>query len=73
MTRTNSDDPAFPLPPEGDDAIAGLTKHEYFAAMALQGLLASTPSEDITPGTCKIFAKDAVYFADLLIEALNQP
>jgi hypothetical protein len=44
----------------------GLTKREYFAAMALQGLLAN----DSALITSK--ARDAVQAADALIEILNK-
>ena len=44
----------------------GLTKREYFAAMALQGLLAN----DSALITSK--ARDAVKAADALIEELNK-
>lgn len=54
----------------------GLTKREYFAAAALQGLLANSYSK---PGTqplseapIKVFGESAVRLADALIEALNQ-
>ena len=44
----------------------GLTKREYFAAMALQGLLATGDYQ-------AQIAKDAIYWADALIEELNKP
>lgn len=43
----------------------GLTKFEYFAAMALQGLLASDVLSEAT-------AKNAVKCAKLLIDELNK-
>ena len=45
----------------------GLTKREYFAAMALQGLLAKYGSDYQVQ-----IAKDAIYWADALIEELNK-
>lgn len=46
----------------------GLTKREYFAAMAMQGLLAKIGNR-----TGKIYTIiDAVKHADALIKALNQ-
>ena len=51
----------------------GLTKREYFAAMAMQGLLAyprDPPNVDKS-NVCNVFAKSAVKFADTLIETLN--
>lgn len=47
--------------------VGGLTKREYFAAMALQGLLAY-PGE----GEFKKFTELSVMCADLLIEELNK-
>jgi molybdopterin biosynthesis enzyme len=44
----------------------GLTKREYFAAMALQGYLANNPSN-----VFKV-VKDAVETADILIAELNK-
>jgi len=46
----------------------GLTKREYFAAMAMQGLLSN-----IKPETLIIeLAKEAVILSDALIEELNK-
>jgi hypothetical protein len=60
----NYDNSAFPR----KDGIyhQGLTKREYFAAKALQGLLA-----DPTTIISKTVAEDAVKLADHLIQALN--
>lgn len=45
---------------------SGLTKREYFAAMAMQGLLANNKSEH------KYCVISAVEYADDLIEVLNK-
>jgi hypothetical protein len=45
----------------------GLTKREYFAAMALQGLLATNSTT-----TIEYYAIDAVIIADALIDELNK-
>ena len=45
----------------------GLTKREYFAAMALQGLLA-----DSIPASIEVNVRLSVQAADALIKALNQ-
>lgn len=76
-TKTNPNDSAFATPSVLDvinaykeEGQAGLTKREYFAAMALQGLLASNKygkSEHI------VAADEAVYIADYLIIGLNHP
>lgn len=47
------------------DSSDGLTKREFFAALALAGLLASS-NDDLEP-----IARSAVRAADSLIEALN--
>lgn len=45
----------------------GLTKREYFAAMAMQGLLTKFGNDYELQ-----IAKDAIYWADTLIEELNK-
>lgn len=47
----------------------GLTKREYFAAMAMQGILASPNSNFDTPNS---IAGQSVRMADILIDRLNQ-
>ena len=48
----------------------GLTKREYFAAMAMQGLCAnSIPGNHHKP---EVLCKDAVEYADTLIKELNK-
>jgi len=57
----------YPLSPAfSGEGAAGLTKREYFAALALQGLL--------TPGgmKCRYAVRLAVEAADLLIEELRK-
>ena len=60
----NYDNSAFPRK-IGEQA-PGLTKREYFAAMALQGLLALPPKI-----ISKTVAEDAVKLADHLIQCLS--
>lgn len=64
ITRPN--DPATPAA-EGPQGFKGLTKREHFAAIALQGRMASPE----WPGTKEEVAKHAVSYADALINALN--
>lgn len=72
--KTISNEPAFSKAafyhPDGgcDSPNKGLTKREYFAAMALQGLL-SNPSAD---HPFSEVADDAVKAAEFLIERLNE-
>ena len=72
--KTFGNSPAFSKPafyhPDGaiDLPNNGLTKREYFAAMALQGLLTDNES----PNSREEFAGYAVKFADALIEELSK-
>jgi hypothetical protein len=69
---SNADEPAFSVI-EFDDlglskiAGVGLTKREYFAAMAMQGIIS-----DSTGLAFEEIAHDAVRFADALIAALER-
>lgn len=61
--------PAFPIKCLDGAIEPGLTKREHFAAMALQGILAS-----VAEATHEEFAANAVRAADALIAALaHQP
>lgn len=66
----SANDPAFPyvLRADSDSAEYGLTKREYFAAMALQGML-SNP--DIR-GSNESLAKTSISVADVLIKELEK-
>lgn len=80
--KTNPNDPAQPStgceyinqsdyqPTVG--VFGGLTKREYFAAMALQGLSVGKITKDIMAGQCVDIAQCAIEIADQLIEALNK-
>jgi hypothetical protein len=64
--------PAFPHP--GVFSQFGLSKREYFAAMAMQGLLAARPHNlAISSNALDDLSGNAVYFADALIAALAEP
>lgn len=81
MTRSNES--TFPY--QFEDAVGvttnakGLTKREYFAALALQGLMSSVRwAEDNNSGiydyhapSARVLASVAVHQADALISALN--
>jgi len=60
------DNPAFPSPDGFGTNFPGLTKREYFAAIALQGLLTKGT------GTPEDYAACAVDAADALIAELNK-
>ena len=66
----NSEQPAYPLPkdrrsdhPYGN----GLTKREYFAAMAMQGMLANSDLTLSLDKTCEL----SIFYADELLKQLE--
>lgn len=68
---------AFPVPMFMDqkliDCTPGLTKREYFAAMALQGVIAGfDPISQKRDLLYDVAAKEAVAYADQLLEELNK-
>lgn len=71
---TNATDPVTPhltynqTSGNANGFMEGLTKREYFAAMAMQGLLA----DENNHGHIELIALDAVRFTDALINALNK-
>jgi len=68
--KTEANDPIYPNTKyDRYNYPEGLTKREYFAAMAMQGLLADT--KDIIYPITQV-AKDAVNYADALIDELNK-
>ena len=66
---TNGSDTAYPDNRQNSETY-GLTKREYFAAMALQGSLASEAPQFTS--TVATHASMAVQYADALIEALKK-
>jgi len=72
MTYGNNNAFTSPLPNgqqyKDDSNYDGLTKREYFAAMAMQGLLARAST-----GLSSQYADLAVDCADALIQQLNKP
>lgn len=65
---SNADEQAFPIPADEDHVRSrGLTKREYFAAMAMQGLC-SLPAGEKWPST--LIATYAVEQADALLAEL---
>lgn len=66
--KTNPNDPISPV--GSGDRCAGLNKREYFAAMAMQGLLAN--EMHLEWGTRRELSETAVDMADYLIAHLNR-
>lgn len=63
---THKDDLAYPFIRNSDDFSIGMTKREYFAVVALQGILANPEQNYLLP------EQAAVQFADRLIKELNK-
>ena len=76
----NADQSAFPVadtinPMTGercDPLNGGLSKREYFAAMAMQGLVLSNPSQ-IDTTHIELVAQQAVQYSDALLSELSNP
>lgn len=83
----NSEQSAFPIVESWSDehpevfsarsGCTGLTKREYFAAMAMQGMLSNSASlnnekGEAIPRTAQNMAMGAVKFADELLKQLEQ-
>ncbi len=70
--KTEANEPINPCQVMGSDGnvkgVDGLTKREYFAAMAMQGTLVGIDEKQ----NFKIIAEWSVQQADALIEALNK-
>lgn len=73
----NPEESAFPLSSEAykqTGEIGGLTKREYFAAMAMQGLLSNSYLEQKRNGNPEInVCYKAVAIADKLLAELEKP
>jgi hypothetical protein len=67
--QTDGNDQAFPKHPYSYSD-SGLTKREYFAAMAMQGICANSSLAERS--SYNSFAEWSVQQADALIEALNK-
>lgn len=75
-TEPNNDAFSFGVPENGY-SYHGLTKREYFAAMAMQGILANSTLTTILAGNNAMpaegeVAKASLYQADELITELNK-
>jgi hypothetical protein len=65
--KTIPDDLIVPKPKDVSLPITGLTKREYFAAMAMQGILSCQQGDFPSD----LIAKSAIVCADALIKELN--
>ncbi len=73
--QTNKDDSAFPIFDSDGTHFTkyrGLSKREFFAALALQGILAN-PSLNVEEFSFNLSACLAIESADVLIRKLNRP
>jgi len=65
-----SEEPAFPYTDAETFAYNGVSKREYFAALAMQGILAN---KDFSTFSTIETAKLALEMADKLLETINTP
>jgi len=80
-TKVDPNSPAFPLPTfdltrneiKYPAHVQGMSKREYFAAMAMQGLLASGVDDSDHWTDSREVCEASVHYADALISALNHP
>lgn len=73
MKKKNADLPANPIT-EYNGEFTGLTKREYFAGLAMQGIIGSKPEKkkDMTDeDALKVVAKISVMLADNLLKELE--
>lgn len=74
--KTKPDETAFPIVYNEDNHVkGGLTKREYFAAMAMQAIVSNSSvdfDENATYCTPAKRSQQAVKMADALIEQLNK-
>lgn len=76
----NSTKPAFSTSPVGWEVSdlqngmhVGLTKREYFAAMAMQGLVGTlNPNDELTENLTDVISKESVLMADALLKRLSE-
>jgi divalent metal cation (Fe/Co/Zn/Cd) transporter len=75
----NQDKPAFPVSKEMceqkneiEEYPYGLTKREYFAAMAMQGLLAACTGLKISNAILEKIPEASVKFSDALLKELER-
>lgn len=67
--KTHGDSPINTIEYNNNYVSIGLTKREYFAAMAMQGALANKSAHE---RTIEMITESAVKLADALIEELNK-
>ena len=67
------DQNAFPVTYGNDGVEHGMTLRDYFAAKALQGILASSPEwSEVSWNACKAIVKDSFSIADEMMKAREQ-
>lgn len=71
-TRTNPNDNVTAYVNDNGVSYSGLTKREYFAAMAMQSLIPNKVKPSEFMETFDNVAHQSVMYADALIKALNK-
>lgn len=68
MTTNDDSGAAFPIADGNYRHVGGMTLRQYYAGLAMQGLLAQTPKAD----SARVFAMQAVIAADALLAELKK-
>lgn len=68
----NFERPAFPTNARMYGEMTGLTKREYFAAMAMQGLCVGRITGELKQGECVDIAEMSLLIADEVIKQLDK-
>jgi hypothetical protein len=73
VVEMDNKEPAFPVVYAEGDFDRGMTLRDYFAAKALQGILASsTEWSDVNWNECKLIVTDSFNIADEMMKAREQ-
>jgi hypothetical protein len=76
MSNTNTGGPAFPVQSVYIEDQAtnshGMTLRDYFAAKAMQGIIASEQLGDENFATLEMYARDAYKYADAMLKARTE-
>jgi hypothetical protein len=72
MSDTNTGGPAFPTATLAQKTEGGMTLRDYFAAKAMQGIIASEQPGDENFATLEMYARDAYKYADAMLKARTE-
>ena len=68
----NKDRPAFPVTKDMGYSDTGLSKREYFAGLAMQGVLSHRHPQTPTPNQAEDIARYSIAIADELLKQIKE-